>query len=341
MMKIVHKENRLCTCCMEKHEVKTVVTKTISEFKGLNVEYEATSFYCDKAEEFYEDETLLRTNDIAMKDAYRLKQGLLTSSQIQGIRAKYGITQNDLCTLLGWGGKTITRYESYQVQDKAHDSILKKLEQDPEWFLKLLEEAKNSLSPNAYQKYHELAVALYEKAQDNYLRKTIIARYAKFQKNAEYYGNTMLSLDKVIDVIRYFAASTEVTVLYKVKLMKMLWFSDMLSYRKRNFGITGLVYKALAMGAVPVEHNLIIELQGIPCEKIERDETSAYHFVLKGENTYPYLSEDDKDILDVVIEKCGKMSKDEIVAFMHQEPAYTETSRFAIISYEYAKFLQI
>lgn len=28
--------------------------------------------------------------------------------------------------LLGWGGKTITRYESHQVQDKAHDTILKK-----------------------------------------------------------------------------------------------------------------------------------------------------------------------------------------------------------------------
>ena len=40
--------------------------------------------------------------------------------------------------LLGWGGKTITRYESHQVQDKAHDTILKKIDQDPEWFLSLL-----------------------------------------------------------------------------------------------------------------------------------------------------------------------------------------------------------
>lgn len=29
------------------------------------------------------------------------------------IRARYGISQSDLCLLLGWGGKTITRYESH------------------------------------------------------------------------------------------------------------------------------------------------------------------------------------------------------------------------------------
>lgn len=77
-----------------------------------------------------------------MKNTYRKKEGFLTSSDIRNIREKYGISQSDLCMLLGWGGKTITRYESHQVQDKAHDTILKKIDQDPEWFLSLLNDAK-------------------------------------------------------------------------------------------------------------------------------------------------------------------------------------------------------
>ena len=84
------------------------------------------------------DEKLLQENDIRLKDAYREAENLLTSSEIIAIRTKYGISQIDLCTLLGWGAKTITRYESHQVQDRAHDTILKKLDQDPEWFLSLL-----------------------------------------------------------------------------------------------------------------------------------------------------------------------------------------------------------
>lgn len=58
----------------------------------------------------------------------------------------YGISQSDLCILLGWGGKTITRYEGHQVQDKAHDTILKKIDRDSEWLLSLLSNAKDNLT---------------------------------------------------------------------------------------------------------------------------------------------------------------------------------------------------
>ena len=43
--------------------------------------------------------------------------------------------------------------ESHQVQDKAHDTILKKIDQDPEWFLSLLNDVKSNLSIESYQKY--------------------------------------------------------------------------------------------------------------------------------------------------------------------------------------------
>lgn len=129
-MKILKSEKRLCTCCMEEHEVKTVLIKEEAAFKNKKVTYEAAYLYCDAAEELYMDEEQTRENDIRLKDAYRRSEGLLTSTDISGIRAKYKITQCDLCILLGWGKKTITRYESYQVQDKVHDSILKKVDQD-------------------------------------------------------------------------------------------------------------------------------------------------------------------------------------------------------------------
>lgn len=53
-----------------------------------------------------------------------------------------------------------------------------------------------------------------------------------------FHGNTDLSLDKVVEVIRYFASSIEVTSLYKVKLMKLMWYADALSYKRRGFAIT-------------------------------------------------------------------------------------------------------
>lgn len=340
-MKIVKGEKRLCICCMEEHEVKTVLVKEEATFKNVKVAYEASYLYCDAAEELYMDEQQMQENDVSLKNAYRKAEGLLTSSDISGIRAKYGISQSDLCILLGWGGKTISRYESHQVQDKAHDTILKKIDRDPEWFLALLKDARANLSAKSYQKYLEAAKVLYEENKDAYLRKAIEAGYAGFQGNQLFHGNTNLSLDKVVDVIRYFAASTDVTSLYKVKLMKLMWYADALSYKRRGFAITGLVYQALPMGAVPVGHNSIIDLKDVPCEEVDMEETNAYHFALKDAAGFPALSEEDKGILDMVIEKLGKMSKKDIIDFMHKEQAYIETAPREVIPFKYAESLQI
>ena len=315
-MKIIKSEKRLCTCCMEEHEVKTVLVLEHATFKKKQVEYMASYLFCDRAEELYMDEQQMQDNDVKLKDAYRKSEGLLTSAEISGIRTKYGISQSDLCILLGWGGKTITRYESHQVQDKAHDTILKKIDKDPEWFLSLLQDARPHLSEEAYKRYLTAATALYEKDQDVYLR-------------------------KAIEVIRYFAASANVTSLYKVKLMKLMWYADALAYKKRGAAITGLVYQALPMGAVPVGHNSIIDLRGVPCEEIDLGETNAYHFSLNGKQEFPALSKEEEDILNLVTEKLGKMSKNEIVNFMHKEQAYQETAPRDIIEFKYAKNLQI
>lgn len=340
-MKIVYSEKRLCTCCMEEHEVKTVSIAEKGNFKNISVEYEAAYFYCERAEELYMDEPQMRKNDIAIKDAYRKKQGLLTSGEIIAIREKYGISQGDLCVLLGWGGKTITRYESHQVQDKAQDTILKKIADDPEWFLELLKNAQNNLSKESYRKYFDAAAVLYEKEQDSYLRKAIEAEYTMFHGNQMFHGNVELSFEKVTDVIRYFASSAKIINLYKVKLMKLMWYSDALSYKKRGHAITGLIYQALPMGAVPIGHKSIIDLKDIPCEEIDMGETYAYHFKLEKQTEYPALTDGDKEILDTVIDKLGRMGKDEIVSFMHKEQAYIETAPREIIKFQHTENLQI
>ena len=165
--------------------------------------------------------------------------------------------------------------------------------------------------------------------------------YSRFQGDKLYNGNTELSLNKVVDVIRYFAASTQITNLYKVKLMKMMWYADSLAFRERGYAITGLVYQSLPMGAVPVGHNSIINLRDVPCEEVDFGETNAYHFSLADASSFPYLTDGDKRILNAVIQKLGRMSKNEIVSFMHEEQAYRNTVPRELIPFSYTDDLQI
>ena len=95
------------------------------------------------------------------------------------------------------------------------------------------------------------------------------------------------------------------------------------------------------MGAVPIAHNSIINLKDVPCEEVDVGETYAYYFSLNRCDGFPALSSEDKKILDVVIKKLGKMSKDEIIDFMHNEQAYIETAPRDVIQFKYAEYLQI
>lgn len=70
-MNIIHSEKRLCVCCMEEHEVKTVHMKERVKYKGVYVDYEATYLYCDLAEEWYMNEFQMRENNTVMKEAYK------------------------------------------------------------------------------------------------------------------------------------------------------------------------------------------------------------------------------------------------------------------------------
>lgn len=334
-------KNHICPCCMEEHEPKIITITEISSFKGVSVKYDAKYTYCELSDETYADEEQLILNDIAMKNAYREKMGLLNSYQIADIRAKYDISQSDLCTILGWGQKTITRYESHQVQDAAHDTILRKLENDPEWFLELLESSKNAISTSAYKKYVEAGSILFEKHHDSYLKTVILSRYARFVHNTEANGNKELSLDVVVDMIHYYANSKKVSSLYLVKLLKMLWYADTLSYKRYGHSISGLVYRSLPMGAAPIAYESIIDLSTIPTEMIEYGDGFGQKFLKTNCNSYQFLTQQDIDVLDVVTEHFGKATTSEIVNSMHNEVSYKKTEDKDLILFKYAELLTL
>ena len=192
-MEILKISKKICPCCMEEHEVPVVLVQEKNVFKGVEVTYSATYEYCERCDEYNATEEMITANDIAIKNAYRNKMGLLTSDKIIALRKKYAISQSDLCTLLAWGKKTITRYEGHQVQDAAHDKILRKLDSDPEWFLSLLEKAKNEFSEAAYKKYFQNALKLFEASKDLYLQKAVGAHYV-CSEESESYGGDKLSL---------------------------------------------------------------------------------------------------------------------------------------------------
>lgn len=164
-------EQLLCPSCMRMHPEEVVRYREIMPFRGIDVEFDKVLYHCIVTDEYFASGDMLNANERSLKEAYRRKCGLMTAEEITELRKSYGISQTDLCILLGWGEKTVTRYEGPQIQDRAHDLILKKIKEDPEWFIELLEASKSKFSERAYNKYHSNARMLYAKAYRQYADK--------------------------------------------------------------------------------------------------------------------------------------------------------------------------
>ena len=338
-MKIMNKEVRLCLSCMDAHEVQTVEIQEENEFKKTPVTFNAVYEYCSNTEEYYQNEDQIKSNDISFKDAYCIKMDLLTSNEITAIRKKYDVSQKDFSDILGWGQATMARYENHQVQDEAHDEILRKLDNDPKWFIDLLNKNKNSISEKAFNKYIEAANRLFTQVGDVYLTDSIYAMYAQYFKKMDLTGNTDLNLAKTIEAINYIALNMENVI--KVKLMKMLWYSDYLNYKRHGHSIDGLAYRAYPMGALPVGHDQIVLLNGVCFDEVLISGDIGYKFRAVDGFQVKELSREDVGTIDTVIRNYGHMNTDEIVAAMHQEEAYKCTEKKCVISYKFAKDLSI
>lgn len=172
-MKVLSSEKRLCLSCMQEHIVDVIETEEQETFNGAKVDFNAIYEYCSNTDEFLETEEMIKANGLAVKDEYRKVVGLLTSDEIKHIREKYCVSQKEFSEILDWGKATITRYENHQIQDRAHDDILRKIDTDPKWFLEMLERAKGKISPKLYVKYYNAAYEQYEKINGRYFYSTI------------------------------------------------------------------------------------------------------------------------------------------------------------------------
>jgi putative zinc finger/helix-turn-helix YgiT family protein len=338
-MNIIKKEVKLCLSCMEIHEVQKIETQEESEFRNTPVVFKAVYEYCTNTEEYLQNEELIKANDVSFKNAYRSKMNLLTSNEIMAIRDKYCVSQKDFSDILGWGKATITRYENHQVQDEAHDEILRKLDSDPKWFIELLHKNKEAITEKAFSKYLIRANELFAEEVDIYLTDSIYAMYAEYYGNGDLTGECALNLIKTVEAINYIAMNVD--NLFKVKLMKMLWYSDYLNYKRYKHSITGLVYRSLQMGAVPVGRDQIVSLKGVFFDEILVGVDLAYKFRVAEGFQVKALSREDIKTIDVIIKKFGHMNKNKIVEVMHREEAYQRTEKNHPISYKYANALSI
>ncbi len=337
--RLIRKIHMDCPLCDKTHEIEERKRLATITLKGDKVTYEERFYFCANA---YEDENEFETgsmtnaNLLNARNAYRVKHGLLTSDEIVAIRESYGLSQVDLARLLGWGEATISRYESKAIQDEAYDTMLRFIKDNP---LKALEFLKKNAAKFTELKRSEVREKIIEKLDSygkEYLtRQALEGEYAGFEKPSDSNGFVTLNISKIEAAISYIAK--HISNLFKVKLMKMLWYVDALSYKTSGYAMTGMVYRHNDMGALPIGHYSLMNLENLNVHEEESyNYDSMMHIYPTDGMDYSVLSAEDIKVLDIVIRKFKSYKAKEIVDYMHEEKAYLETKSGEIIPFSMA-----
>lgn len=139
------------------------------------------------------------------------------------------------------------------------------------------------------------------------------------------------------NVIGYFAHF--ISNLYKVKLMKLLWYTDTLYFKRQGKSMTGLVYKHMLYGALPLAYNEIFYLPTVKINEEMAYESIIYKIIPYQDINISKFSLDEFNVLETVASKFKHYNTNQIVDYMHNEIAYKNTELYHIISYNLAKDL--
>ena len=204
-MKELKKVNMFCSICEEIHEVSLIEEEKETITKGEKIKYKELYYKCNK----YTDNNIFMTGElwninlVNSLDAYRRKKDLLTSKEIKEIREKYGLTQSEMAFLLNLGEITITRYETKQIQDASVDNMIRELNDNPLFALKLLE--KNKAKFKRYEDIEKNIKDIIDKNVISFLNEQeLIAKYAEYNNESIENGNRILDIEKLKNIVRIY-----------------------------------------------------------------------------------------------------------------------------------------
>lgn len=335
---------KFCPECLEETDCSPIEITKEFEVKDEKIKIKARYLTCHQCNEIIPDPKLDEENFQRVYAEYRRRKNLLQPGEIVALRNKYGLSQRQLAKILGWSHATLSRYETGALQSASHNNELILL-QDPRNMLVIVERNSGNLSEREVETIRIRVEKMVEQEHDfktNWL--TMLERVFT-KESSKYTGFRKFNFDKFVQMVKFFALRDP--KLYKVKLMKYLWYADFLNFKRTTVSISGLQYVHLPLGPVPEEHEILLSLLVRGNEHIEKEyvdlgyENPAELYKAIGDFDESLFAPEELKTLEDVYEELHHHGSTSISNLSHKEMAWLDTSDGEPITYEYARDLSL
>jgi putative zinc finger/helix-turn-helix YgiT family protein len=329
-----------CESCRAEHTYTIKKELQSFRFRGHNIEFERRIAFCNNCGSLVDVEDLENETTANVARIYAENYGM-TSLEIQNVRQQYELGVRPFAKLLNIGPASVTRYESGSLPQASHLELYKRLQQHPHVILEFFNRNKGPLSSREL-KMVETALEAWSIADHSFQTdEQIIESIYKLNEATELAGYSDFSLEKFINMILYFATNG----VLKTKLMKLLWYSDFLYFKRQTVSITGATYVKYPYGPVLKDHDLTLaHLQHMNVIEVDERTNDEGWIMMMIKASEPFdstiFTEDELETMGEIEAYFRDYGSRKISEYAHNEMGWLETKEKQPISYKYAKELR-
>ena len=301
-------------------------------FRKETFHYVHQFYECQDSHEHFTTSELDEANLAQVYNQYRAKYGIPSPEEIKHIRQHYGLSATKMSEILGFGENQYRLYENGEMPSEANGKVLMSI-MNPEIFRVFVENARGQFSEADYEKLMVKANAWGKEKYSSAVIDYVFGRSRRDISN----GYTTLSVSKVRNVLLYFIEKSH--GVFITKMNKLLFYTDFLSYRISGKGMTGLGYKAIQHGPVPVRWDRIYSFYDDIQQEIVQLSNDREGTMLVS-NLSPDTADfsgEELEILGAVYERFKNETPTQISETSHQEKAWKQyLNSDRLISFEMA-----
>jgi putative zinc finger/helix-turn-helix YgiT family protein len=296
-------------------------------------------YQCEDSGEQFTSAALDELNMNQAYNQYRDKFKIPFPDEINNIRSKYGLSASKMSEILGFGVNSYRQYEAGEIPSVANAKLIQMVD-DPQNFMEMTSLC-GTLDEKARVKYIQKAIFLAEEKKRNIFNINF-KEYLLGNHLADIYsGYRNPNFEKITEMVVYFSDKLSP---FKTKMNKLLFYADFLMFKQSCFSISGMRYKAIEMGPVPINFQSIFEYLA------NKDEIDIFTTEFpqgyigeqfKAKNDRPFrvelFSENELNVLEKVANVFKPTSTNQIIEISHLEEAWKKNEKNkSVISYEYA-----
>ena len=286
-------------------------------FRKEKFQYIHLCYVCEDTQERFTTTEIDEINLSQVYNQYRIKYGIPFADDIKQIRQMYELPASSMSEILGFGDNQYRLYENGNMPSEANGKILSSIK-EPSIFKVFVENAKNQFDAKEYEKILFKLKRSMEIEQSNLQEQFIFDTYSR----GIYNGYAAQSYSKLKNIMLYFIE--KFGAVYNTKMNKLLFYTDFMFYKTYGFGMSGLAYKAIQFGPVPVRWDRVYSLMDDIYPEIV--ELSSGYTGTKLSSTlspdYSCFEAEELSVLETIANRFSDISAAEISELSHQEDAW-------------------